>query len=105
MMAKQKRDKTPAQERIEQLIEMLQADGWEMDGRTRNQKFRLPVSTVNGMGYKPLDLGGRIRLVKGGSICTIGKITVYFQGGGASRNIRLNSGVQNVFEESMEFGG
>lgn len=100
---------TPAQLRLSQVLTGLIEAGWLSDGQTQIQRYRLPVSGSHGMGYAPLNLGGRTRLKSpdGRAKVTLGIRTAYFwflpgQGRG-DKHVQMNTGVEAVLEEAKAY--
>lgn len=73
--------KTPAETAMKNVIDTLQSLGWEFDGYTMVNQFR--ISTANapvygGIGGKLVTTGGRLRLKRGNYRVTIGKKSTCF---------------------------
>ena len=61
---------------MEEVIKFLLENGWEEDGTTRLQSYRLSSFAFGGGPI--VTLGGRIRLKKGNTKVTVGKRTTCF---------------------------
>ena len=97
---------TKAEQRLVDTINQLLENGWEHDGRTQQQTFRMPTAenpVYGGIGGKLVTTGGRIRLKKGESKVTLGKRTAYFWTKGKSKYVAMNTGIDNLLEVSKEF--
>jgi len=60
------------------VIELLQAFGWEEDGHSREQHFKVITHQSYPLAGGLMTLGGRPRLKRGAWKVTVGKVTTYF---------------------------